>query len=163
MTDGAGRLGEVLMATTQIDSEVRIDRPVSEVFAACIDVPRWGEWQSRFVEVEQSSPGDFGLGTTVRTVSAGLGRKVEARSEVTEFVPDDVILFTGGSEALSFNARWSFERLSDEESRLQVHMESTPREGNVLAKLVHPWITRVFRRRLDADLETLKMMLEGAP
>ncbi len=148
------------MATTQIDSEIRIDRPVSEVFAACVDVPRWREWQSRFVEVEQRSPGAFGLGTTIRTVSAGLGRKVETSSEVTEFVQDDVIRFTGGSEALTFSAKWSFERVSDDGSRLQVHMESTPREGSVLAKLVHPWITRVFRRRLDADLETLKMMLE---
>jgi len=148
------------MGTTQIDTKIEIKRPVSEVFAACVDVPRWRAWQSRFVEVEQTSPGAFGVGTKIRTVSAGLGRKVETLSEVTDFVADEVILFSGGSEALAYQARWSFERLSDEASGLHVHMESTPREGSVLAKLVHPWITRVFRRRLDADLESFKMMLE---
>ncbi len=148
------------MATTEIDCEVRIERPASEVFDTCIDVPRWRAWQLRFLEVEQTTAGEFGPGTRVRTLSEGLGRRVEANSEVTEFERDDVILFSGGSDALDFTSRWTFERLPDNATRLRIHMATTPRPGSVLVKLVHPWITRVFRRRLDADLEALKVMME---
>jgi hypothetical protein len=45
--------------------------------------------------------------------------------------------------------------------RVVVRMDAKPREGAVLVKLIHPWLTRVFRKRLEADLEALKMMLEA--
>jgi ligand-binding SRPBCC domain-containing protein len=144
----------------RIETQIRIDRPLSEVFELAINVDRWRDWQTRFLEVEQTSAGPFGDGTTFRTVSEAMGKRIESLSAVTEFSEGQNFAFEGKTEAMSFHSAWTFEDTGDG-TRLLVSMDSEPREGAVLAKLVQPWLTRVFRKRLEADLEGLKLIMES--
>jgi uncharacterized membrane protein len=149
------------MATTSVvEAQVEIDRSITDVFRATTDVPRWSQWQVRFVEVEKVSPGEFALGTKIRTVSEALGKRFEMQSEVTEFLLNEAITFSGSSETLTYSSKWSFESLGDKTTRVSVRMESRANPKAVLAKLVHPWLSRVFRKRLEADLESFKVMLD---
>jgi uncharacterized membrane protein len=150
-----------MAAPSVIEAQIDVERSRAEVFQVSIDVPRWRQWQVRFIEVEKASPGEFGLGTKIRTVSEAVGKKFEMQSEVTEFVPNQVITFSGASDTLTYSSRWSFEALGDTTTRMVVRMESSANPKAVLAKLVHPWLTRVFRKRLEADLESFKVMLES--
>ena len=150
-----------MASVSTVEAEIKISRPLPEVFDFSVAVDRWREWQVRFAEVEQTSPGPFGTGTTLRTVSEAVGKRFESRSEVTEFVPNQLIVFEGRSEVTTFASRWSFDEPATGTTRLVVKLESTTRDGAVLAKLARPWLTRVFRKRLEADLEAMKMVLEA--
>ncbi len=145
---------------TIVEAAVDIDRPVAATFSGALDIDRWRNWQSRFTEVEMTSEGAHGLGTAIRTVTEALGNRYESRSEVTEFVENAAVTYKGNSDAIAFEARWTFAETSGGTTRVTVQMESTPR-GGALVRLVHPWMSRVFRRRLEADLEGLKIMLEA--
>jgi len=145
--------------STTVEAAIEIDRPVADTFSAILDVDRWREWQSRFIEVEQTSEGPHGLGTTIRTVAEALGRQHESRSEVTEFVKDGVVTYKGKSDTIAFEAKWTFSEIASGKTQVAVQMQSEPLEGPLI-KLVHPWLSRVFRKRLEADLESFKIMLE---
>ena len=150
------------MATpTVVEAQIEVGCSLPDVFQATIDVPRWRKWQVRFVEVEKVSPGEFALGTKIRTVSEALGKRYEMLSEVTEFSLNEKVTFAGSSETLSYSSTWSFESVTDETTKVAVRMESRANAGAVLARLVHPWLTGVFRKRLEADLESFKVMLEA--
>lgn len=148
--------------TSMVEAQIDVACSLAEAFRATIDVPRWRQWQVRFVEVDQVSPEEFGLGTKIRTVSEALGKRFEMRSEVTEFLPNEAITFAGASDTLTYSSRWSFASLGDTATRIAVRMESRANPKAVLAKLVHPWLSRVFRKRLEADLESFKVLLESA-
>ena len=150
-----------MASVSTVEAEVQIERPLPEVFTFSTTVDRWREWQVRFAEVEQTSSGPFGTGTTLRTVSEAIGKRFESRSEVTEYEANRLIVFEGGSEVTTFTSKWSFDEPTTGCTRLVARLESAPREGAVLAKFVHPWLTRVFRKRLEADLEAMKMILEA--
>jgi uncharacterized protein YndB with AHSA1/START domain len=53
----------------KIEASVAINRPVEAVFARLTDVGNWSEWNPRLLEVEQTSKGPMGVGTTFRGVS----------------------------------------------------------------------------------------------
>ena len=149
------------MGTTTIRAEVEIQQTVSAVFAYCIDVSAWSRWQSRFAEVQQVTPGTFGLGTKIRTVTHGMGRNHEGTSEVTAFETDRQIRFSGASDVASFESTWTFAQTPKGGARVEVQTQFTPREGALLARLVQPFVGGVFQRRLDADLESMRLLLEN--
>jgi uncharacterized protein YndB with AHSA1/START domain len=144
-----------------IRAEVEIQQAVSAVFAYCIDVSAWSRWQSRFAEVQQVTPGTFGLDTKIRTVTHGMGRNHEGTSEVTAFEIDRRIRFSGASDVASFESTWTFAQTPKGGARVEVQTEFTPREGPLLARLVQPFVGGVFQRRLDADLESMRLLLEN--
>jgi uncharacterized protein YndB with AHSA1/START domain len=148
------------MGSTTIRAEVEIRRPLAEVFAYCTDVAEWCRWQSRFSHVEQLSPGPFGIGTRIRTVTMGMGRTHEGTSEVIEFAPDQRLRFAGASDVASFESLWTFTPTPSGGARVAVETQFTPRDGALLAQLVQPFVGGVFRRRLDADLEAMRLLLE---
>jgi len=149
------------MGTTTIRAEVEIQQPVSKVFAYCIDVGAWSRWQSRFTEVQQVTSGAFGLGTKIRTVTTGMGRSHEGVSDVTAFETDRLVRFSGASDVASFESTWTFVQTPKGGTRVEVESQFTPREGALLARLVQPFVGGVFKRRLDADLESMRLLFEN--
>src|ERR671933_400276 len=66
---------------------VLIDQPLEEVFAYITDVNNNSLWQSSTLETEQTSEGAVGVGTTYRSVSKFLGRRIETTLKITEHEP----------------------------------------------------------------------------
>jgi uncharacterized protein YndB with AHSA1/START domain len=71
---------------------ITIARPVGDVFAFLANAENDRQWRSGVIEMTRA--GGQGVGTTYRQVVAGPGgRRIDADIEITEFVPDQRIVF----------------------------------------------------------------------
>src|SRR5258708_40050082 len=65
-----------------------INRPVQEVFAFLSNPENSPKWSSGSGEVQITSAGPIGVGTTYRTVRTFLGRRIESEIEATAYEPN---------------------------------------------------------------------------
>jgi uncharacterized protein YndB with AHSA1/START domain len=73
---------------TRIEESIEIKRPVSQVFAFAMDVNAWPQWDPQMLEVEQTSIGPMGVGTTFRGTVRAMGQRQEWTGIVTEYEPN---------------------------------------------------------------------------
>jgi carbon monoxide dehydrogenase subunit G len=76
--------------TVAIDAEVRIARPVGEVYAALVDVERWPAWliATGIVKVERLDGGPLRAGSRLRVAQSLAGRAATLDGVVTVLAPD---------------------------------------------------------------------------
>jgi carbon monoxide dehydrogenase subunit G len=76
--------------TVAIDAEVRIARPVGEVYAALVDVERWPAWliATGIVKVERLDEGPLRAGSRLRVAQSLAGRAATLDGVVTVLAPD---------------------------------------------------------------------------
>jgi hypothetical protein len=67
----------------KFESSVYIQRPPEEVFEYYSDPANQRNWQSGLESAEWTSEGPHGAGSTLKTVSNFLGRKIDADLEIT--------------------------------------------------------------------------------
>jgi uncharacterized protein YndB with AHSA1/START domain len=72
----------------KVECSTTIKRSVEDVFAVLSNPANDVKWSSAALEAELTSPGPVGVGTTSRSVSKILGRRIESKWEVTEFEPN---------------------------------------------------------------------------
>ncbi|MFQ5794785.1 MAG: SRPBCC family protein [Candidatus Bipolaricaulia bacterium] len=136
---------------------VVINRPVEEVFAflaAPENVPRW---QLGILENEQTSEGPIGVGTTYQMVSQFLGRRIESTFEVTEYEPNRTVSLKTTSGPGQLEASWTFEAI---EGGTKVAVVGKG-ESSGFFKVAEPIVARMFKRQTEANLGTLKDLLEA--
>jgi uncharacterized membrane protein len=73
---------------TRIEESMEIKRPADKVFAYMTDVKTWPRWDSGLLEAEQTSPGQMGIGTTLRGDMRAMGRRMAWTAKVTEYEPN---------------------------------------------------------------------------
>ena len=83
--------------TVAIDAEVRIARPVGDVYAALIDVERWPAWliATGIIRVERLDTGPLRAGSRLRVDQSIAGRATTLDGGVTALVPDAALGVTG--------------------------------------------------------------------
>lgn len=74
-----------------IDLRTSVGKPIEDVFAYIGNLHNMPEWNTTVVEVEQTTPGDVGVGTKFKSVGKMLGRRVEGEMRVTAYEPDTKI------------------------------------------------------------------------
>jgi uncharacterized membrane protein len=137
---------------------VVIDRPVEEVFAFTTDPNKDALWQSTTLETEQTSEGAVDVGTTLRSTAKFLGRRIETTMEVTENEPPRRQCVRVTSGPIPGVGCYLFE--SDEGG--STHFTQTFEfEVGGFFKLAEPLVGRAIRRQTEADMATLKDMLEA--
>jgi len=68
-----------------IRESIDINQPVDKVFAYTLDVKSWPKWQATVTDSEQTSQGQFGIGTTFKWVTKAMGLKMKTTAKVTEY------------------------------------------------------------------------------
>jgi Polyketide cyclase / dehydrase and lipid transport len=138
-----------------IEVNVVINRPLDEVFAylACED--NNVNWRSGMVDVQRTSEGPVGVGTTYRIVNQVMGRRMEGEAEVTEY---------------DLNRKYATRNRSGPRIETQRTFESVAGGTRVtiavnadltgLFHLAEPVITSMGRRRIENDVADLKDLLE---
>jgi uncharacterized membrane protein len=141
----------------RVEESVIINRPVEEVFAYTTDISRFPEWSVLVQESEKVSDGPVGLGTTLRTAIQFLGRKFVSEQVVTEFVPDTVFAGKSVSGPIALTITSVYEPAEGGTKFTQVI------EGDAKGffGLADPILARVGKRQLQAQLGTLKDLLES--
>ena len=135
----------------QFDLEVRIDRPVTAVFAYVTDVRNVPEWQESAVAAEWIDEG-----SRFRERRSFLGRSADIELEVTALEQDRRFDVRAATGPVRFEIRHSFEAVADA-TLLRITAEA-PIGGALrfAARMARGQAERQFR----SDLQRLKKLLE---
>lgn len=143
------------MAKFEISTVIK--RPTEEVFAVMSNAENILKWQSGTIEAEKTSDGPIGVGTTWRSVSRFLGRRIESESEFTEYELNRKLGFKSKSGPIQFESRMTFERVEGG-TRINTKFEA---EIGGFFKLAEPLVVSMGKRQLEGDLANLKDLMEA--
>jgi uncharacterized protein YndB with AHSA1/START domain len=147
--------GRVGMARVQ--ASVVINRPLEEVFAFVRNPVDHPQWETAQFDVEQTSEGPMGAGTTFRGGIRLLGLLVGWTAECTGYDPNRQLEFRVNAGPLQLQEVLTLEHIEAGTSFTIVY------EGDLrgLFRLVGPIVVRVFQRQVGSDLANLRDILEA--
>jgi len=140
-----------------IEVSTTIDRPVDEVFRLVSHIENNPKWSSMVLEARQTTPGPPGLGTKGTTTGKFLGMHLETELEITEFEKDVRFAYRSIAGPVERWGRVTFE-LVDTGTRIGIEVGG---DTKGFFKVADPIVLRVAKRQLQADLDTLKEMMEA--
>jgi carbon monoxide dehydrogenase subunit G len=146
--------------TVSIDAETRIERPISDVFAALIDVERYPEWliASGIVRVERTDPGPLKAGSRLRIGQTVAGRSTVLDAVVTVLAPD-AAFGVRGKDREGIQVQIDAVVAADD---LATRLRWTARVGLPLRyRLFESMVAPQARKAAALDLEALKRRLEA--
>jgi uncharacterized protein YndB with AHSA1/START domain len=144
-----------------IESIVVIARPVEVVFAAVTKPVEWPSWSSTVTSVRGPAAASLEAGGEFTVVAKLLGRKFQSPAVVTEFVPNELLIYRSSSGPLPSTFTWRFEVVAEGTRVVQTVVADEELAGRFF-KLAYPLVERIFIRQMAADLATLKDLLESA-
>ncbi|MDQ2933749.1 MAG: SRPBCC family protein [Chloroflexota bacterium] len=139
------------------DVSTTIKRPVEDVFAVLSNPENSPKWSSASLEAKITSTGPIGVGSTARTVSKFLGKRLESEMELTEYEPNRKFAGQSKSGPFPFQISMTFEG-TEGGTRVNANMEAEP---SGFFKLAEPLIVRTAKRQLQSDLDNLKDLMEA--
>lgn len=144
----------------RIEKQATINAPAEKVFSYLADFPRHSEWAQHELKIEQTSGEPVGQGTTFKSVGHAFGRDNEDKLTITEFVPNERIVFD--CEASAGRLRHSFE-LQPPDGGVQLTKSFEALETRMPFTLLLPVLRAfVLPGALAADLRRIKEKVEGS-
>ena len=140
-----------------IESSIVINRPIEEVFAVLSDLENNPKWDPGFHEVEKTSQGPIGVGTTWRAVQSVLSRRIESEAEVTEYEPNRKFAVKTKAGPIPAQVQMTFASV---EGGTQVNMRFEGEPGGFF-KLAEPLVGNMVKRSFETDLANLKDLMEA--
>ena len=141
----------------KFETSIVINRPLEEVFALLSNAENDLKWQSGTIEAKKTSDGPIGVGTTWRTVSRFLGRRIESESEITEYELNRKFAFKTKSGPIPFEGWMTCERVEGG-TRINTKFEA---EIGGFFKLAEPLVASMGKRQIEADFANLKDLMEA--
>jgi uncharacterized protein YndB with AHSA1/START domain len=138
--------------------EVRIDRPVEEVFAFLTDAANHPRWDSSSVSMTPDRPGPWTTGLEFSEVRRMGPRTMSFRSKVAGITPNERLEIESltGSE---FYGHWAF---SPEGTGTILRWSCEMRLSGP-ARLAERMIVKSFKQTCDENFVRLKELLEATP
>jgi hypothetical protein len=141
----------------RIEESINIKCPVDKVFAYTTDTKSVLKWQTTITEAEQTSPGQMGVGTTIKGANRMMGWRTDWTATVTEYelnkrwsknvvtgmsVIEDYLLFEPIEEDTKFTMVWDIKMSG-------------------FFKLLSPLVVTRTRKGMKKNLSNLKCILEA--
>ena len=139
------------------ETDVRIDRPIEEVFSYVADPLNFPDWNSAVQAVRKTSAGDNGTGSTyVMERELPTGRAVNELEVVASERPTDfAIRATAGPTPFIYRYRFAAD---NDETVMQLDAEiELPGTAALLPQLAR----RAIKKGVDDNVATLKQLLEA--
>jgi uncharacterized protein YndB with AHSA1/START domain len=142
----------------EMRNEVRIERPVDQVWTYVGDPERWHSWRDAMsTQAEKSAEDPITVGVTYDYQSEFMGRAVETQFEVVAYQPQHRITVTA---EVPVQVRLAFEcERSNAGTRV---VQETEGEVGGFFGIAEPLIKRLMKRQFQKDLNKLKDVVEGA-
>ncbi len=143
-----------------IERQLTIDVLAEKVFSYLADLTRHGEWAAHPLRIQQTFEGPVGAGTTFTSVGHQFGRDNEDELTVTEFIPNEKIVFESEGGAGRFR---HYFLLQEEDGGIRLTKGVELVKSSLLLRLLLPVAAafRVTARGFDGDLQRIKAKLEG--
>ncbi|NIQ79714.1 MAG: hypothetical protein GTN93_16860 [Anaerolineae bacterium] len=141
----------------RVEASVVINRPLEEVFAFVRNPVDHPQWETAQFDVEQTSEGPMGVGTTFRGGIRLLGLPIGWTAECTGYDPTRQLEFRVNAAPLQLQEILTLEPIEAGTSFTIVY------KGDLrgLFRLAGPIVVRVFQRQVESDLANLRHFLEA--
>ena len=137
-----------------------IDAPVEAVFEAVADISNFSQAVPHIARVEFLTERRVGVGTRFRETRLMRGREATTELEVTEYVRNERVRLVSDAGGTVWDSLFTVTPEGDGRStRLDLVMEAKP--YRLLARLLVPLIKGVVAKAVTADMDAVKVWLEG--
>ena len=141
----------------ELKRSVDIGRPAEDVFAYLMDVKNNIQWEKSVVEMEYTSEGPVGVGSTGRRVEKMMSTD-ESDWEITEYEENKRVAMKFESPKFRGNVGFDLEP-TDAGTRLVFRMRGEVK--GMVSKLLMPLFMPMVRRQVRGNFDTLKGILES--
>lgn len=141
----------------KFEKSVFINQPIEEVFEFLTDPANDSKWREVAESREWSSDGPIRVGSTQRSVSKMLGRKIETTTEVTAWNPPQLYGSKSIDGPIPFEATQKFE--SQDGGTLVTFSGQAEISG--FFKLAEGLVGKQLEKTIEKDLNDLKQYMEG--
>ena len=140
----------------RIEESVEIKQPVERVFAFVTDANSWPKWETAMVEVEQTSKGEMGVGSTYRGTNRIMGQRMAWTLKVTECEKNRSVVqeITIGSSHIK-----EYLTFDSVNGSTKFTLAYDAKMGGFL-KLLMPMVVSSTRKQAKDNLGNLKRLLE---
>lgn len=136
-----------------------IERPIEEVYKNVTCLKGCINWQTSIMQTEQVTESPVGVGTRYKHVVKFMGMQRETQPEITLYNPPYEFGYKDPNAEIAFETLYSFDKLPNG-TRVTVNINSGLTQS-YLGKLALPVFLTALRRQFDADMATLKALLES--
>ncbi len=140
----------------KVEVNTHIDAPVEEVFAFSTNNENDPKWMDEVKEVEKTSKGPLGVGSTFINYVDFMGRTFDDSHEVTEYVPNRKMTIVQKTGPVPFKAAYLY-KPSAGGTRFSMVIEA---ETKGFFKVASPLVRRQLKAQFERNLRNLKTLLE---
>lgn len=142
----------------RVEKSVEINQPIEKVFEFVSNPENDPLWRTEIYESQLASDVPFGVGATINQTVHILGRNIEGAAEITEFEPNQNFSWKLIRGPIPGEGHNIFEALGENQTRYTINSEF---EVGGFFKIAEPLVARTTRRQVEANLSTLKDLLEA--
>ena len=140
-----------------VRAETVIDRPRDEVASFAMNADNDPVWIGGISETKTLTDPPMAKGTKVERVAAFLGKRIRYVNEVVEYEPKALLVMRSVKSPFPMTVSYQFEE-ADGGTLAQIRVQG---EASGFYRLAAPLLSRMVKRSITNDLETLKHLLES--
>jgi uncharacterized membrane protein len=140
-----------------VQTEIKIERPRSEVAAYAADPDNATSWYENIKAVEWETPRPLVVGSRIVFVAQFLGRTLTYTYEIKELVPGERLVMSTAQGSFPMETTYTWEDSTEGATRMALRNRGGPAGFKVLAA---PLMSRAMRRANEKDLRRLKQIVE---
>ena len=141
-----------------IQTEIEIDRPRSEVAEFASDPDNATSWYENIKAIEWESPKPLAVGSRVAFVAQFLGRRLAYTYEVEELIPGQQFVMRTAEGPFPMETTYSWQDTVSGGTKMTLRNRGEPAG---FSRLAAPLMTIAMRRANRKDLDRLKRLLEA--
>ena len=135
-----------------------IDRPPQEVFDYITDPANDASWLSGTESSQFTSDPPHGVGAPKEVVVKMMGRRIETTNEITHWDRPNTYGFEAADGPIPFTTVVRLEAGGENQTEVTLDLEA---EFSGFFKMAEGLVGKQFDKRMDGNLETLKLLLEA--
>lgn len=143
-----------------IQTEIEIDRPRSEVAAYASDPDNATSWYENIKAVEWESPRPVAVGSRIGFVARFLGRRLAYTYKVKVIVPGERFVMSTAEGPFPMETTYTWEDTPNGGTKMTLRNQGEP---SGFSRIAAPMMASAVRRANRKDLMRLKAILEALP
>jgi uncharacterized membrane protein len=146
--------------SVDVQTEIVIERPVTEVAAYASDPSRSPDWYENIDSARWETPPPVALGSRIAFEARFLGRRLRYTYEIVDYVPGERLVMRTMEGAFPMETTYTWTPTDAGTTRMTLRNRGEPRG---FAKVGARLLSSAMRRANRKDLARLKSLLEEAP